>query len=207
MFSYNKKYISLLLLLLILQLTGCGAPPKPQHIDNICAIFKQYPDWYWAALKSQRRWGVPVAVQMSIVRQESSFNGNAKPPRTKLLWIIPWKRKSDAYGYAQVKDATWAEYKKSAGGFFSSRTNFKDAVDFIGWYANNAHRRASISKTDAYRLYLAYHEGIGGYQRGTYRRKQWLIRVAKRVATRAATWRSQLRRCESQFHKPWYDFF
>lgn len=210
MLTHNNKYRVLLFSLLLfslLQLTGCSTTPKPNNIDNICAIFKQYPDWYWATLKSQRRWGVPVEVQMSIMRQESSFNGKAKPPRTKLLWVIPWKRKSDAYGYAQVKDATWSDYKKSAGGFFSSRSNFKDAADFVGWYANNAHRRAGISKSDAYHLYLAYHEGIGGYQRGTYHKKQWLVRVAKRVAVRASTWRGQLQRCQSQFHKPWYDFF
>ncbi len=199
--------LSCIFIFFVIHLTSCSTPPKPTNVDNICAIFSQYPDWYWAALKSERRWGVPIAVQMSIMRQESSFNGKAKPSRTKLFGVVPWFRKSDAYGYAQVKDATWAEYKESAGGIFSSRSTFKDAIDFIGWYANNANRRAGISKSDAYRLYLAYHEGIGGYQRGTYRGKQWLIRVSKHVAVRAAIWRRQLQGCQNNIHKSWYDFF
>ena len=68
-------------------------------------------------------------------------------------------------------------------------------MDFIGWYANQAHRRAGIPRSNAYDLYLAYHEGIGGYQRKTYLRKAWLMPVARKVANRAQTYRSQLAYC------------
>ena len=196
--------IGLTLISSTLLLGGCSSPPKPQNIENICAIFHEYPDWYWAAKKSERHWGVPVPVQLSIMRQESSFNGEAKPGRTKLLWVIPWTRKSDAYGYGQVKDATWDDYQKSVGSHFASRNKFADVSDFIGWYGNYAHRRAHIPKTDAYRLYLAYHEGVGGYMRGTYRNKGWLLKVAKRVSFRASVWKNQLRRCQSHIKKPWF---
>ncbi|MCD6055751.1 MAG: hypothetical protein K0R12_713 [Gammaproteobacteria bacterium] len=189
---------------LLLGLSACTATPKPNNVDSICAIFHEYPDWYWAAKKTEDRWGVPIAVQMSIMRQESSFIADAKPPRTKLLWVIPWTRPSDAYGYGQVKDDTWDSYRVKNGGIFPSRANFADVSDFVGWYAESAHRRAGISKSDAYRLYLAYHEGVGGYQRGTYRDKEWLIHVAEHVSARASIWQSQLQHCESKIPKPWY---
>ena len=59
------------------------------------------------------------------------------------------------------------------------RDNFRDAADFVGWYVDRAHRIAGISKSDAYRHYLAYHEGVGGFKRGTFKSKRWLLGVAR----------------------------
>ena len=95
------------------------APPK--NVENICAIFKEKKSWYKAAKKSEERWGTPKHVQMAIIRQESSFDFNAKPPRTRLLGFIPWKRPSDAYGYAQALDSTWGWYKDETGRWFADR--------------------------------------------------------------------------------------
>jgi hypothetical protein len=167
----------------------------PKNVNNICYIFKQYPKWRSYAKSVERRWRVPVSVQMAIIHQESKFNATAKPERTKLLWVIPWTRPSTAYGYSQALDSTWDMYKKKKGGFFSSRDSFDDAVDFIGWYANQAYVREGISKSDAYSLYLAYHEGITGYKRKTYLRKSWLVSVARKVERRAKLYKSQLDRC------------
>jgi len=80
---------------------GCATTP-PANVENICAIFDEKSSWYRAAKKSEKRWGTPVHVQLSIIRQESSFRFDARPPRTKLLGFIPWTRPSDAYGYAQA---------------------------------------------------------------------------------------------------------
>ncbi len=89
----------------------------------------------------------------------------------------------------------------------AKRNDFRDASDFIGWYANQAHRKAGISKYNANALYLAYHEGIGGYQRGTYKSKPWLMNVSKKVESRASLYQTQLRRCESHIKKPWWKLF
>ena len=187
-------------LLLFLCLTGCVKAP-PAHVDNICHIFKQYPRWYQDAKDVERRWRVPVSVQMAIIHQESRFNGKARPERTKLLWVIPWKRPSSSYGYTQALQSTWNEYKKSNGGLWSSRTDFGDAVDFIGWYANLAHQRAGIARHDAYALYLAYHEGIRGFQRKTYLKKQWLIHVAQKVKAKSQLYATQLKKCEKSLKR------
>jgi len=174
--------------------SACVTVP-PRDINNICHIFKQYPEWYRDTRAVEQHWHVPVAIQMAIMHQESKFDAEAKPARQKLLWVIPWTRPSSAYGYTQALDGTWRWYKRSRGKMWASRTDFGDGVDFIGWYANQAHQRAGISLRDPHALYLAYHEGIGGYERKTYRHKAWLMHVAHKVQTRAHIYQAQLKNC------------
>ena len=200
----NRLALLVGMTLVVMGLTAC-TPKQPDNRKNICEVFRQYPSWYWNAKKSQDKWGVPINVQMAIIYQESRFNAKAKPERGKILWVIPWKRPSTAYGYSQALNQTWDHYQKENG--YSKRTSFADATNFIGWYGNMANRKAGIAKNDAYALYLAYHEGIGGYQRGTYLKKQWLINVSKKVQSRANIYQGQLRACESKIKKPWWKLF
>lgn len=200
-----KQIKSILCYVLFLILTACATTPRPNNVNNVCHIFKQYPDWYWASKDVQTRWGVPIAVQMAIMHQESRFGARAKPPRTKLLWVIPWKRPSTAYGYTQALDSTWEHYKKSAHKRWVDRDDFKDATGFVGWYGYTAYKKAGIDRRDAYRLYLAYHEGIGGYRRKTYLKKPWLIGVARKVKRQSIRYQTQLNGCERRLaRKPWY---
>ena len=179
----------------VILISGCVTQPPPRDVNNLCGIFKQYPRWYHDAKDVERRWRVPVTVQMAIIHQESKFDANAQPERTKLLWIIPWSRPSTAYGYSQALRGTWALYKQSRGGVFATRDDFGDGVDFVGWYANEAYKRARISRKNTYKLYLAYHEGIGGYQQKTYLRKPWLVAVAHKVSAREKIYRAQMASC------------
>jgi hypothetical protein len=187
-----------LLLLAILLLTGCATAPQPHHTENLARIFEQYPDWYQDAKKSEQKWGVPVATQMAIINQESSFSARAKPPRKKLLWIIPWKRPSSAYGYSQALNGTWSDYCCNIGKN-AKRHEFAAATDFIGWYGSRANKKAGIQLNDTYRLYLAYHEGIGGFQSRSYWKKPWLIKVAQKVSTRADVYQKQLESYEVKY--------
>lgn len=183
-------------------LLGCAtAPGPPGQPRNICEIFREHPEWYESARKSSERWGVPIPVLMAIIHQESSFIPDAKPPRTSCLWIFPGPRPSSAYGYAQASDATWDEYQESTGRSRADRDDFGDAVDFVGWYCDLSYRTCRISKGDTYRLYLAYHEGHGGFNRKSYLRKDWLVQVARKVRARADTYRLQLDSCEGEFRK------
>ncbi|MDF3055240.1 MAG: transcriptional regulator [Gammaproteobacteria bacterium] len=189
-----------LVILTALLLAGC-AKPRPNNTENICQIFEQYPDWYHDAKRCEQKWGVPVPIQMSIINQESSFNAKAQPPRKKILWIIPGKRPSTAYGYSQALTSTWSQYQREHRSG-ANRTNFTHATDFVGWYASQANKRTSISPTDPYRLYLAYHEGAGGYARQTHLTKPWLIRAAQKVKVRAEMYQRQLNSCEQYIAKP-----
>lgn len=190
---------------LVLLVSACATSP-PTNVENICAIFEEKKDWFRHAKKSRKKWGTPISVQMAIIRQESSFQFNARPPRKKLLGIIPWKRPSDAYGYAQVLDSTWKWYQDEAGSMFSERDDFGDAIDFVGWYTNISQQSMGISKQDPYNQYLAYHEGHNGWRRGSYKRKRWLVQTARKVDYRAREWNTQLKRCEDTLDDGWWIF-
>ncbi|MGB1581594.1 MAG: hypothetical protein ACPHER_08810, partial [Nevskiales bacterium] len=69
--------------------------------------------------------------------------------------------------------------------------------DFIAWYVDVSHKKLGISKWDAERNYLAYHEGHGGYQRGTYKRKGWLMKRARVVAATAKRYQNQIASCKN----------
>ena len=188
----------ILLVTLVAGAAGCATAP-PNQTDNICRIFDEYPGWYDDARKSEQRWHTPIPVQIAIIRQESGFRENVKPPRDWVLGIIPLPRRSSAYGYAQAQDPAWSDYRDATGRRFASRSDMEDALDFVGWYNDISHRRLGIPKSDAERLYLAYHEGHGGFERGTYRGKQGLRSVAQRVAQNARIYTEQLKTCERRF--------
>ena len=137
----------------------------------------------------KRRWGIPVEVQLAIIRNESSFRHDARPRSPSGGYA------SSAYGYPQAIDGTWEWYRDETGKRWAKRTNFADAADFVGWYANRSQRTLGISPKDAYNQYLAYHEGHTGFRRGSYRKKPWLQRYARQVDRHARAYAAQLNRC------------
>jgi len=169
------------------------APPRSP--DDLCAIFAERGRWEQAAQGSEQRWEVPLPVMMAFVHQESRFEARARPAGSRLLGVLPLGPRSSAYGYGQVKDGTWSDYRRQTGKRHARRDEFADVIDFIGWYADQIHRVAGVGKTDAYHLYLAYHEGPGGFRRASYRGKAWLQQVARKVAVRAQRYTAQYRVC------------
>lgn len=203
--SFNKvnhKLTITLLTIFSLLICSCSTTP-PKQVNNACSIFDEKDDWYEASKEAYEKWGVPIHVQLAIIHQESSFKHDAKPPRDKLFWFIPWFRKSSAYGYAQVKDETWNWYRKKTGNTWADRDDYDDAVDFIGWYCNLSYQKLKISKWDAGKQYLAYHEGHGGYQRKTYEKKPWLKDVAVKVDKNAKLYRAQIAKCQDELESGW----
>jgi hypothetical protein len=198
-----RREVSFLLLWIsVYFLFGCAATQiNSEHMDNICEIFRENKKWYKDAHVSYKRWDVPIPIMMAIIHQESRFTADAKPPRQKCLCILPGPRPSSAYGYAQAGNEAWAQYKESTGNSGADRDNFRDAIDFVGWYCHMSHLKCGISKQDAYSLYLAYHEGHGGFSRKTYSNKGWLIAIAKKVDSRESIYQSQLASCEKEFKR------
>ncbi|MGR3915214.1 MAG: hypothetical protein OD918_12015 [Gammaproteobacteria bacterium] len=182
-----------LLAVAALTLAGCGAS-QPKRPDNACAIFKEKSRWRKHTRRAAKKWKADAAVLLAIMHKESTFEAEARPARRRLLGIPLW-RPSSAYGYPQALDETWDLYRKDTGNFFAQRDSFKDAVDFIGWYVALSRRRLRIRADDAYRNYLAYHQGWGGYARGTYKNNRWLKGAARRVSKQAARYRAQMKRC------------
>lgn len=193
---------NLLFLFLIVQLSGCATPP-PKNPENICEIFREHRDWYFDAKAARERWGVPIHVPMSMMYQESSFRADALPPRDYLLGFIPWGRVSTAYGYSQAKTMTWDDYMRETDNSGADRDDFDDAIDFMGWFIYKTQKINKVSKWDAYAQYLNYHEGWGGYKRKSYKKKAWLVKVARKVERRAKLYSSQLKSCEDDLNRSW----
>jgi hypothetical protein len=174
---------------------GGGSYKAPRNLDNACAIVAERPAYLRAMKKTERRWGVPIYVQMAAIHQESKFIGDARTPHQYALGVIPIGRQSSAYGYSQALDGTWEEYLRETGNRSAQRNDINDATDFMGWYMNGSSRILGISKTDATSQYLAYHEGRSGFARRSYNSKSWLVRVAANVGQRAEMYRAQLTAC------------
>ena len=178
-------------------LQACAKGP-PRDLDDACAIFRERRGWWDAARESNERWGVPESIQLAVMHQESRFRHDSRPPRRKLLFFIPWRRLTSAYGYGQVTEGTWRDYQRDTGHRHADRDDFEDVADFIGWYGSLIQRTAHVSKTDAYHFYLAYHEGPGGFRRGSQRTKPWLLAVARKVAARARRYERQYAACRDE---------
>jgi hypothetical protein len=186
-----------LIALSLVALSGCTTIP-PKNTQNLCEIFREKGDWYQASLDAARRWGLPIAVQMSIMFQESSFVQDAEPPRPMLLGFIPWFRSSSAYGYPQAQDGTWSDYQSQTGNRWADREDFADSCDFVAWYCAISNKTLGIAFNDARNLYLAYHEGHTGYRRQSFRNKNWLLDVAQKVDRRAWRYDAQLASCRQE---------
>ncbi len=183
-------------------LAGCATSP-PQKPDDLCEIFYEHRDWYDAAADARDKWGVPIHIPMAMMYQESSFKSDAQPPMEYFLGFIPIGRASSAYGYSQAKTMTWDDYKRETGNGWADRDDFEDAIDFMGWFIYKTHKINGVSKWDANKQYLNYHEGWGGYRKKTYSKKKWLQNVALKVQRRAETYGAQLKRCEEDLQSGW----
>ena len=174
---------------------------KQINTTDSCILFDSKKSWYKSTKKSYDRWGSPIALQLAIINQESSFLQFAKPKRKRLFGIIPGSRPSTAFGYAQATNPTWNWYKLNNGKNNASRANFFDVTDFIGWYADQTSKMLGIPKNDFYNQYLAYHEGHGGWKKESFKSKEWLIDVAKKVELTGNKYSNQLKKCESKLNK------
>ena len=187
----------LLIILLLTISSSCSFISKNKFSqDHACSIIESKRAWKRAVLKSWQKWGISPGMQLSFVLTESNFRPRAKTPKTYFLGFFPTGRLSSAFGYAQAIDSTWDSYKQSSSGNrFSSRTDFSDSVDFIGWYAHKTTKKLNIKKSDVYNQYLAYHQGHQGYLRGSYKNKPNLLAVAKRTKKNAEKYNLQLKNC------------
>ncbi len=190
-----SRFLRASILLLVLASCGGGNFSAPNNLDNACSIADERPKYFRAMKATERKWGVPVHVQMATIHQESKFIGNARTPHQFLLGIIPMGRQSSAYGYSQALDGTWEEYQQEEGGRRARRDRIEDATDFMGWYMDKTASGLGVSKYDAANQYLAYHEGRTGFARASYTQKPWLVAVASRVNDRAERYRVQLASC------------
>lgn len=183
------------ILLLALASCGGGNSSAPKNMDDACAIVRQRPAYFSAMRATERKWGVPVHVQMAAIYQESKFIGNARTPHQFALGVIPMGRQSSAYGYSQALDGTWEDYQQEQRRYGAKRDRINDATDFMGWYMSESSDKLGISRNDAEAQYLAYHEGRTGFANQSYLDKPWLVDVAAAIGRRSTMYAEQLGYC------------
>ena len=191
------------IILIIFFLTGCSSIPS--NTANSCSIFSERYLWYKYAKKTEQKWGTPIYIQLAIIKMESDFDWLAKPARQKIFKVIPYKRPSSSFGYSQAVKGTWEQYKKETGNKLATRARFKDSVDFIGWYTSKSETILKISKQDAFKQYLAYHEGWGNFKH--YKKNKKVIGLAKKVEKQSNIYKKQLLSCSNSLNKNKYIIF
>ncbi len=196
--SRNKLIILFFFLIL-----GCSSIPS--NTANSCLIFNERYLWYKHAKKVEQKWGTPIYIQLAFIKMESDFDWLAKPARKKIFKVIPFKRPSSSFGYSQAVKGTWEQYKKETGNKLATRARFKDSVDFIGWYTNKTESILKISKKNAFKQYLAYHEGWGNYKH--YKKNKKVIWLAKKVEKQSNVYKNQLLKCKNSLNKNKYIIF
>ena len=192
-----------LIIIFFFLLSGCSSIPS--NTSNSCSIFDERYLWYKHVKKAEQKWGTPIYIQLAIIKMESDFDWLAKPSRQKIFKVIPFKRPSSSFGYSQAVKGTWEQYKKETGNKLATRARFKDSVDFIGWYTNKTETILKISKEDAFRQYLAYHEGWGNYK--YYKKNKKVIALAKKVEKQSNVYKNQLLKCKRSLSKNKYIIF
>ena len=192
-----------LILFIIFFISACSSIPK--NTANSCSIFTERYLWYKHAKKTEKKWGTPIYLQLAIIKMESSFDWLAKPPRQKLFKIVPYKRPSSSFGYSQAVKGTWKQYKDETGNKYATRARFKDSVDFIGWYTSKTEKILKVPKTDAFKQYIAYHEGWGNYK--NYKNNKKVINLANRVEKQSNIYKKQLSDCKKSLSTNKYIIF
>lgn len=167
------------------------------HALNICAVYSDNFDWFRYSHEAERKWGIDKTIVLAVIKSESGFNSFAMPVKSYLFGFIPWETHSSAFGYSQALKGTWEEFVDESPGWVRSRANFKDSAEFVAWYLSKCSKRAKIDRHDAGKLYLCYHEGVTGYKRKTYLKKQWLIEKSESIAEDVINAKKELSQCQT----------
>tara|TARA_B100000676_G_C17961633_1_gene777927 strand:+ start:172 stop:774 length:603 start_codon:yes stop_codon:yes gene_type:complete len=194
---------NLLIIFIFFLLSSCSSIPK--NTANSCSIFNERYFWFKHTKKVEKKWGTPIYIQLAIIKMESDFDWLAKPARKKIFKVIPYKRPSSSFGYSQAVKGTWEQYKRETGNKLATRARFKDSVDFIGWYTNKSETILNISKKDAFKQYVAYHEGWGNFK--NYKKNKKVIKLAKKVEKQSNIYKKQLLNCKNLLSKNKYIIF
>ena len=203
----QKKILNrnLIYFIIFFFLVSCSSVRK--YSSNACKIFGEKYLWYKHVKKSCQTYGALPHIILAFVNKESGFNRWAKPKRTKLFKIVPYKRPSSSFGYSQAVKKTWELYKKETNNPLALRTRFKDSVMFIGWYISKTNKINKIPLSDSYRQYLNYYLGWGNYAKKTYKTDKKAIIFAKSVEKQAKIYKNQLKECQKSLDRNKYIIF
>ena len=202
---FNNIKIKFLYFIIFSLIVSCSSIPK--STKNACSIFSERYLWYKYVKNSSEKYGAPVHIILAFVNKESGFDRYARPERTKLFKIIPYKRLSSSLGYSQAVKKTWEQYKKETNSPLALRTRFKDSVYFISWFVSKTNKINKIPLNDSYRQYLNYYLGWGNYAKKVYKTDKNAIIFAKSVQKQSSIYRKQLKECQKNLDRKKYIIF
>jgi len=202
----QKKILNRNLIYFIIFFFTASCSSVPKYPQNACKIFGENYLWYKSVKKSSEIYGAPINIILAFVNKESGFNRWAKPRRTRLFKIVPYKRPSSSFGYSQAVKKTWELYKTETNNPLALRARFKDSVMFIGWYMHKTKKINKIPLNDSYRQYLNYYLGWGNYAKKVYKTDKKAIIFAKRVQEQSKIYKSQLKECQKSLNNKYIIF-
>ena len=185
-------------------LVSCSSIPK--YPQNACKIFGEKYSYLKYTRAASQKWKVPISSILAVINKESGFRRFAKPKRTKLFKIIPYRRPSSSLGFSQAVNKTWELYKKENNKPIALRISFKNSSDFIGWYFWKTNKINKVSLNDTRNMYLNYYLGWTAYKNKAYEKDKKAIIFAKNVEKQAKIYKNQLRECKSILNKNYIIF-
>ena len=197
----NRNFIYFIVFLF---LVSCSSVPK--YPQNACKIFGEKYSYLKYSRAASKKWNVPISSILAVINKESGFRRFAKPKRTKLFKIIPYRRPSSSLGFSQAVNKTWDLYKKENNKPIALRISLKSSSDFIGWYFWKTNKINKVSLKDTRNMYLNYYLGWSAYKNKAYEKDRKAIIFAKSVEKQAKIYKSQLRGCKSILNKNYIIF-
>ena len=185
-------------------LVSCSSVPK--YPQNACKIFGEKYFYLKYTRAASKKWNVPISSILAVINKESGFKRFAKPKRTKIFKIIPYRRPSSSLGFSQAVNKTWELYKKENNKPIALRISFKNSSDFIGWYFWKTNKINKVSLKDTRNMYLNYYLGWGAYKNKAYEKDRKAIIFAKSVEKQAKIYKIQLQECKSILNKNYIIF-
>ena len=197
----NRNFIYFIVFLF---LASCSSVPK--YPQNACKIFGEKYSYLKYSRAASKKWNVPISSILAVINKESGFRRFAKPKRTKLFKIIPYRRPSSSLGFSQAVNKTWDLYKEENNKPMALRISFKNSSDFIGWYFWKTNKINKVSLKDTRNMYLNYYLGWAAYKNKAYEKDRKAIIFAKNVEKQAKIYKNQLRECKSILNKNYIIF-
>ena len=185
-------------------LVSCSSVPK--YPQNACKIFGEKYFYLKYTRAASKKWGVPISSILAVINKESGFRRFAKPKRTKLFKIIPYRRPSSSLGFSQAVNKTWNLYKEENKKSTALRISYKSSSDFVAWYFWKTNKINKVSLNNTRDLYLNYYLGWTAYKNKAYRTDKKAIIFAKSVEKQAKIYKNQLQECKSILNKSYIIF-
>ena len=165
-------------------LSGCfGSKPVKQEQD-ICKILDDKKVWIAPALQAESKYGTPLYVTLALL----------ETPLTDL------KKK-----HVKPRSTDWDDYRIRSERWDATPYNPSDAVDFIGWFAQESIKRNKIAVDDVSAHYLNMRLGHGEYFRLDRTKYPELVSQSRVVDAKAQAWKAQINQCRDSWEKKsWY---